>query len=517
MNIGSEMQEISSNNKRIAKNTLLLYFRMLVTMAVSLYTSRVVLNILGVEDFGIYNVVGGIVAMFGFINGSMTSATQRYLTFELGQNNRAQLTKVFSTSLSIHGIISFLIIVLAETVGLWFLWNKMQIPADRMNAAFWVFQCSVAASVIMIMSVPYNAAIIAHERMSAFAYISIIEVSLRLLIVCFLRYFHTDKLILYAALIVIVQFLIRLCYSWYCNRHFNETKYRWSWDKGLFKEMTGFASWNMFGSLAAITFTQGLNLLLNMFFGPVVNAARGIAVQAQTAIGQFSSNFQTALNPQITKYATGDMEYMHGLIFRSAKFSFFLLLLLSLPVLIETKAILTLWLKIVPDHTVVFLRIMLCTTWVYAVSNPLITAASATGKIKLYQSVVGGLLLLILPISYLCLRFGLPAYSVFIVHFVMEITAQFARLLMLRRMIRLSLREYFAKVIWSISKVTAIALAAPLAVAYWQPGEGIWNLLTICLICAISTSMSVYWFGLTPGEKIYICSKVSSIASKFKK
>ena len=428
MNIGSEMQEISSNNKRIAKNTLLLYFRMLVTMAVSLYTSRVVLNILGVEDFGIYNVVGGIVAMFGFINGSMTSATQRYLTFELGQNNRAQLTKVFSTSLSIHGIISFLIIVLAETVGLWFLWNKMQIPADRMNAAFWVFQCSVAASVIMIMSVPYNAAIIAHERMSAFAYISIIEVSLKLLIVCFLRYFHTDKLILYAVLIVIVQFLIRLCYSWYCNRHFNETKYRWSWDKGLFKEMTGFASWNMFGSLAAITFTQGLNLSLIHISEPT----------RQEAIS-------------------------------------------------------------------------------YAVSNPLITAASATGKIKLYQSVVGGLLLLILPISYLCLRFGLPAYSVFIVHLVIEITAQFARLLMLKRMIKLSLREYFSKVVWCIFKVTAIALAVPLAVAYWQPGEGIWNLLTIFLICAISTSMSVYWFGLTPGEKIYICSKVSSIASKFKK
>ena len=518
MNIGSEMQEISSNNKRIAKDTLLLYLRMLVTMSVRIYTSRVVLNILGVEDFGIYNVVGGIVAMFGFINGSMTSATQRYLTFELGQNNRAQLTKVFSTSLSIHGIISFLIIVLAESVGLWFLWNKMQIPADRMNAAFWVFQCSVAASVIMIMSVPYNAAIIAHERMSAFAYISIIEVSLKLLIVCFLRYFHTDKLILYAVLIVIVQFLIRLCYSWYCNRHFNETKYRWSWDKGLFKEMTGFASWNMFGSLAAITFTQGLNLLLNMFFGPVVNAARGIAEQAQPAIGKFSSNYRTDQSPRITKsYATGDMEYMHGLIFRSAKFSFFLLLLLSLPVLIETKAILTLWLKIVPDHTVVFLRIMLCTTWVYAVSNPLHTAASATGKIKLYQSVVGGLLLLILPISYLCLRFGLPAYSVFIVHLVIEITAQFARLLMLKRMIKLSLREYFSKVVWCIFKVTAIALAVPLAVAFWQPGEGIWNLLTIFLICAISTSMSVYWFGLTPGEKIYICSKVSSIASKFKK
>lgn len=515
MNIGSEMQEISSNNKRIAKNTLLLYFRMLATMAVSLYTSRVVLNILGVEDFGIYNVVGGIVAMFGFINGSMTSATQRYLTFELGQNNRTQLTKVFSTSLSIHAIISFLIIVLAETVGLWFLWNKMQIPADRMNAAFWVFQCSVAASVIMIMSVPYNAAIIAHERMSAFAYISIIEVSLKLLIVCFLRYFHTDKLILYAALIVIVQLVIRLCYSWYCNRHFKETKYRWIWDKTLFCEMTGFAGWNLFGNLAAITFTQGLNLLLNMFFGPVVNAARGIAVQAQTAIGQFSSNFQTALNPQITKsYATGDMEYMHGLIFRSAKFSFFLLLLLSLPVLIETKALLTLWLKIVPDHTVVFLRIMLCTTWVYAVSNPLITAASATGKIKLYQSVVGGLLLLILPISYLCLRLGLPAYSVFIVHLVIEITAQFARLLMLKRMIKLSLREYFSKVVWCIFKVTAIALAVPQAVIYCHPQHGVWNLLMVCLVCTLSTSISIYYFGLTSGEKTFISSKISVILAR---
>ena len=517
-NVRPEMQEISPNNKRIAKNTLLLYFRMLFTMAVSLYTSRVVLNILGVEDFGIYNVVGGIVAMFGFINGSMASATQRYLTFELGQDNRNQLAKVFATSLSIHAIISFFIVLLAETIGLWFLWNKMQIPADRMNAAFWVFQCSVAASVIMIMSVPYNAAIIAHEKMSAFAYISIIEVSFKLLVVYFLQYFHVDKLILYAVLIVIVQFIIRLCYSWYCNRHFKETKYRWIWDKTLFCEMTGLAGWNLFGNFAAITFTQGLNLLLNMFFGSVVNAARGIAVQAQTAIGQFSNNFQTALNPQITKsYATGDREYMHSLIFGVPNFPFFLLLFLSLPILIETKAILTLWLKIVPDHTVVFLRIMLCTTWVYAISNPLITAASATGKIKLYQSVVGGLLLLILPISYLCLRLGLPAYSVLIVHLGMEITAQFARLWMLRRMIRLSLREYFTKVIWRISKVTIIALAAPLAVAYWLPGEGIWNLLTICLICAISTSMSVYWFGLTSGEKIYISSRISSIVSKFRK
>ena len=506
------MQEISSNNKRIAKNTLLLYFRMLFTMAVSLYTSRVVLNILGVEDFGIYNVVGGIVAMFGFINGSMTSATQRYLTFELGQNNEAQLTNVFSTSLTIHAIISFLIILLAETIGLWFLWNKMQIPADRMDAAFWVFQCSVLASVIMIMSVPYNAAIIAHEKMSAFAYISIIEVSLKLLIVFVLLYFHADKLILYAILIVVVQFIIRLCYSRYCNRHFSETKYHWLWDTALFKEMTGFAGWNMFGNLADITSTQGLNLLLNIFFGPVVNAARGIAVQAQTAISQFSNNFQTALNPQITKsYATGDLKYMHSLIFRSAKFSFFLLLLLSLPVLIETKAILTIWLKNVPEYTIVFIRLMLCTTWIYAIANPMIIAASATGNIKLYQSIVGGLLLLTLPVSYLCLKCGLPAYTVFIVRLCIEIIAQGARLLMLRRMIRLSLHEYFIKVICCILKVTVIAITAPLIVVYCYTGDGIWNLLMVCIICTISTSISICYFGLSSGEKAFVRSKIADI------
>ena len=386
-----------------------------------------------------------------------------------------------------------------------------------MDAAFWVFQCSVLASVIMIMSVPYNAAIIAHEKMSAFAYISIIEVTLKLLIVYFLLCFHTDKLILYAVLIVVVQLIIRLCYGWYCNRYFNETKYRWIWDRGLFKEMTGFAGWNMFGNLAAITFTQGLNLLLNMFFGPVVNAARGIAVQAQTAISQFSNNFQTAINPQITKsYATGDLEYMHGLVFRSAKFSFFLLLLLSLPVLIETKTILTIWLKIVPEDTVVFLRIMLCITWIYAISNPLIVAASATGKIKLYQSVVGGLLLLILPVSYVCLKCGLPAYAVFVVHLCIEIIAQYARLLMLKRMIELSLREYFIKVVWCISKVTAIALAAPLAVIYCHPGHGIWNLLAVCLVCTLSTSISIYYFGLTSGEKVFVSSKITAILARIK-
>lgn len=316
--------QTSSNNKRIAKNTLLLYARMLFTMAVSLFTSRVILNTLGVEDFGIYNVVGGVVAMFGFINSSMTSATQRYITFALGIGDEKRLQTVFSTTLQIHTLIAVLIVLLGETIGLWFLYNKMQIPIERMEAAFWVLQCSIVAAVVMIISVPYNADIIAHEKMSAFAYISVLEVVLKLVIVYILIVFTVDKLILYSFLLLDVQLFIRFCYSYYCNKHFKETKYHHIWDKSLFKEMTRFAGWSMFGNLSAVLFTQGLNMLLNVFFGPIVNAARAVAVQVQSAILQFVGNFQMALNPQITKtYAQNEMLEMHKLMFRSARFSFF--------------------------------------------------------------------------------------------------------------------------------------------------------------------------------------------------
>ena len=326
------MTTASENNKRIAKNTLLLYVRTLIVMLITLYTSRIVLNTLGVTDYGIYNVVGGVVAMFGFINGSMSSATQRYITFALGAGNRNNLQKVFSIALQIHALISVLIVILGETVGLWFMYTQMQIPADRMDAAFWVLQCSIASTVIMIISVPYNADIVAHEKMSAFAYISILEAVLKLSIVYMLVVFSYDKLIVYAFLVLAVQLLICLCYSRYCYRHFEESKYHHVWDKSLFKEMTGFAGWSMFGNLSAVLYSQGLNMLLNVFFGPVVNAARAVAVQVQSAIQQFVSNFQMALNPQITKtYAKGEMHEMHKLMFRSARFSFYLLFLLSLP------------------------------------------------------------------------------------------------------------------------------------------------------------------------------------------
>lgn len=283
------MIDNKNNNTRIAKNTLMLYFRMFFTMLVSLYTSRVILNTLGVEDYGIYSVVGGIITMFTFINSAMVSSTQRYLNFELEIGNENRLRSVFNTSLQIHALISIVIIILGETVGVWFLLEKLVIPESRITAAMWVYQCSIISCVVNIMSVPYNADIIAHERMSAFAYISILEVTLKLLIVYMLVVLPSDKLTVYAILLLLVQLFIRYIYSRYCNKHFKESLLKIEFNKSLFKEMSGFAGWSFWGNLSSILYTQGINLMLNIFFGPVVNAARGIAIQVQSAVQQFVS------------------------------------------------------------------------------------------------------------------------------------------------------------------------------------------------------------------------------------
>lgn len=511
------MTDSVQNNKRIAKNTLLLYVRMLFMMAVSLYTSRVVLNTLGVEDYGIYNVVGGVVAMFGFINASMSSATQRFITFALGKDDQENLQKVFSTSLQIHFLIALIIVLLGETLGLWFLNAKMQIPDNRMDAAFWVYQCSILSTVVMILSVPYNATIIAHEKMSAFAYISIIEVVLKLAIVYILWIGSFDKLILYAGLVLAVQVLIRFCYSIYCNKNFEETKYRHIWDKFLFKEMTGFAGWSLFGNLSSVFFGQGLNILLNLFFGPVVNAARAVSVQVQSAIQQFVSNFQMALNPQITKtYAQGDLDAMHHLMFRSARFSFFLLFFLVLPVFFETDFILKLWLKTVPDHTVIFLRIMICTSLLYTLANPLIIANQATGKVKKYQIVCGGILLMILPISYIALKLGFPAYSVFIVHFIMEIIAQLARMFMLRPLISIQIREYIKFIYVPVILVAFLSILIPFSI-YVNMEATILRFFVVCQACVLSVSLVVYIIGFSRNERIFVNSKIIAVYKRLRK
>ena len=485
-------------------------------MLVALYTSRVVLNTLGVEDYGIYNVVGGVVSMFAFINWAMSSATQRFITFALGDGNIKKMQVVFSTALQIHVLIGFVIIILGESVGLWFLYNKMQIPLEREVAAFWVLQFSIILGFVGIVSVPYNADIIAHEKMSVFAYISILEAVLKLVIVYCLLFFSYDKLILYAFLLMAVQVLIRFCYSSYCHKYFKETIYCHVWDKELFKEMTNFAGWSLIGNLAAVLFGQGLNMLLNVFFGPVVNAARAVAVQVQSTVQQFVSNFQTAINPQITKsFAQGDLISMHKLMYRSARLSFFVLFFLSLPVFFETDFILAIWLETVPENTVVFLRIMLCTSLMYTLSNPLMIANQSTGKIKKYQIVCGSILLLILPVSYVFLLLGFPPCIVFIIHLVMECLAQLARMIMLRPLIGVRVRDYFYNIYMRGMVVVIVSLILP-SLFYFNIDESVFRFFSVSVTCAISVLSSAYMMGLSSSERFFLKEKIFEFICKLK-
>lgn len=511
------MPEISSNNKRIAKNTLMLYVRMFLMTGVSLYTSRVVLAALGVSDYGVYSVVGGIVTMFGFLNGAMSSATQRYITFALGKGDKERLSKVFSTTMQVHALMALVVVVLGEIVGLWFLYNKMQLPPDRITAAFWVLQCSIVSTVIMMVSVPYNADIIAHEKMSAFAYLSIADGALRLGIVYLLVISPIDKLTTYALLVVAVQIFMWFCYRLYCHRHFKESFYTRVREKTLFRELLSFSGWSVFGNLAGALFGQGLNLLLNIFFGPVVNAARAIALQVQTGLQQFVSNFQMALNPQITKtYAQDNLDDMRHLVYRSARFSFFLLFMLALPVVLEAPMILSVWLKVVPPDTVIFVRLMICIALIYTLAGPLIAANQATGKVKVYQAVCGGILLLILPISYVCLKLGMPAYSVFIVHFIMEGCCQVARMIILKPMIGISIRDYLRRIYAPIALVVLSSIALP-CFLYFSLDGGWLRLAAVCASSVLSVSVMALTLGMEKGERGFVVAKALQIIHGTKK
>ena len=508
------MPNTADNNKRIAKNTLLLYFRMLFMMVVSLCTSRVVLNALGVEDYGIYNVVGGIVAMFSVISGSLSAAITRFITYELGTGNQENLKKIFSSAVTIQIGLAVAIALLAELVGVWFLNVKMNIPESRMIAANWVFQLSLFTFAINLISVPYNATIIAHERMSAFAYISIIEALGKLAIAYFITVSPMDRLIFYALLMCAVALLVRLVYGYYCKRHFEECTYYFLWDKNLLERMFSFAGWNFIGASSAVLRDQGGNIVINLFCGPAVNAARGIAFQVNTAVHGFVTNFMTALNPQITKsYASGDREYMMTLIFQGARLSFYMLLMLSLPILVNTHYILVLWLKIVPEHTVAFVQLILLFGLSESISNPLITAMLATGKIRNYQLVVGGFQLMNLPVSYLFLRMGMFPEVVIVVAIVISQCCLAARLLMLRGMIGLSVQKYLKKVYANVLAVTFIASIYPYLLSD-NMEETFLNFILLCLIAVVCTGIAIYYVGCNKTERQFVVNKIHAIKNK---
>ena len=506
------MSDTSANNKRIAKNTLLLYVRMLFMMAISLYTSRVILSTLGVEDYGIQNVVGGVVAMFSVLSGSMSSSISRFITFELGRGEIGRLKTVFSTGVNVQLGMSLLVMVVAEAVGVWFLNCKMNIPAERMVAANWVFQCSILTFVLNLMSVPYNAAIIAHEKMSAFAYISVIEVTLKLIIVYMLIISPFDRLITYSVLLMCVGALIRFIYGYYCKRHFEECTYHFVYDKAVLKSMTSFAGWNFLGNGAYMLNTQGVNILMNMYFGVAVNAARGVATQVDVALKQFVNNFTTAVNPQITKsYAQGDLKSMHKLVCRSAKFSAFLMLFFAVPIILETDTILTLWLKNPPAYASIFLKWIIISSFMDTVlANSLVTSMFATGDIKRYQIIVTIVGCLVFPLSWLAFQLGFEPQVGYILYFIIYTILLFIRLYLLRDMVKLPIMMYVREVLFRLLPTIAICFASS-SLLLFVMGEGFIRLVLITLLNLIITSITIYFIGFEKSEKTYFNTFLSKI------
>ena len=449
---------ISVNNKRIAKNTLMLYFRMMLIMGITFYTSRVVLEALGVEDFGIYNVVGGIVSMLGVLNTAMSVGTQRYLSYELGKGDSIRFSEIYSMSINVHWVVALVVLILSETVGLFFLNYKMNILPDRMYAANWVYQFSILSYLMNILSVPYNAAIISNERMKVFAYVSIIDVFLKLGVVYILVLSDIDKLIVYSFLIFVSSFIVMQIYKFYCIRKIEGCRYLFSKDAKLFKELVSYSGWNMFGGIAVVFSNQGANLILNLFFGTTINAAYGIAMQVKNAVTVFYSNFLMALNPQIIKsYASGNVSYTDILISRGAKYCFFLLFIVSTPVLYYTSYCLSIWLKVVPDYTVVFTQLALVTAIANSLSGTVMTASQASGKIKWYQIIMGIVIMLNIPVSCVLLYFSFSPYSVLVVSFVFTVISVFMRIYLVSRLINISFFEYMKDAILPSILVLLIA------------------------------------------------------------
>lgn len=509
------MSETSENNKRIAKNTLFLYFRMIFLMCISLYTSRVVLEALGVSDYGIYNVVGGFVAMFALISSSLTGACSRFLNYEMGRGKDGQISVVFSTSLIVHIILAIVIAIACESFGVWYVNNKMIIPSDRIVAANWVFQISILNFCMNLITIPFNAAIISHEKMSTFAYVSIFEGIARL-IICFIVIISpTDHLITYAFLYMLVQVCVMIMYQIYCRKSFEECKCRLSVDIQIVKQMFSYSGWHIIGNSASILNRQGVDLVLNLFCGTMLNAAKGISNQVMNAVSAFANNFMIALNPQITQsYAQGNYQYMMSLVFRGSRFSFYLLFFLSFPIILNADIIIHIWLKTVPNYAVQLAQLSLIVALISSLSNPLVTSQNATGKVRNYQIVVGGIQLLNLPLCYIALSYGLSPISIMIVAIIVEVLSLAARLLIIPFYIRaFSAFVYIREVLIRILMVSIMAAIIPTAL-YLYMDKSIYSLVVIILSCCFFTTLSVIYIGCTKGERHMLRNQIRKQISK---
>ena len=492
-----------SENKRIAKNTLFLYMRMLLIMVVSLYTSRIILNVLGLIDFGINNVIGGIIVSLSFLTGSVSAGTSRFFAYEIGVQNHNKLSQYFKISMTTFLIVGIIILLIAETLGLWFVNTQLVIPKERLIAANWVYQFSIISFTINMLLVPYQSMIIARENMKIYTYISIIEVVLKLFIVYLLLVIRMDKLIMYAVLFAGISFLIFLTYVFYCIHKYKECSYSFFFDKSMFNEFASYSVWIIFGSISGIFRDQGINIVLNIFFGPSVNAARGIAYQVNRAISQFVSNFYTAVRPQITiRYAKGHLNEMYSLVFTSSRMCFYLIFVLSVPVIIQTPYILQLWLKQVPDMTVLLTRLVIITAILESLTYPLDTSITSTGKIRFFQIVTGGLLMLNLPISYCLLKIGYPPEITMHVAIIMAIIAHISRMWFAKKVAGVEMIRY-SKEVLLIVLIVSIVIVIPINFFY-----GLFDFknfeffCTFTMICLLWSFLVIYFMGISSQERL---------------
>ena len=502
------------SNKRIAKNTILLYIRMFIILIISLYTSRVILSVLGADDFGIYNVVGGVVVLFSFLTNAMTSSTQRFLNYNLGLNDETKTHKVFNTALITHFTIFILVLVLAETIGLWFVNTQLNIPADRSTAMLWVYQMSVITTLINIMVIPYRASIIATEKMAIFAYISILETCLKLIIVLILPHIAGDKLIVYVVLLSLISILNFIIYEEVCRRKLSFTRLDLQWDKAQYKEQISFSGWYLLGGCAMVSSKQGSNILINIFFSVAVNASVGIANQVRNAVYGFITSFQTAFNPPIVKlYAAGEFDELLKLIYRSSRFSYFLLFVLSFPIILFCKEILSMWLVDVPEYAVIFTQLVMMESFTEALSSPLWTAIGATGKVQKYQLYVSLIILLSLPLILISFRLGANPIIAFLINLIISVTALLYRFLYIKRYISYSFHDYFKQVIFPCLKITLISIPVPLILKYYFCESTISTLLILASTIFI-TMITIYLVGLNKNERLFIRNNIAKVLGK---
>jgi len=501
----------SSSNRRIAKNTLLLYFRQILIMLVSLYTVRVILEVLGVEDFGIQNVVAGMVTMFSFLSSSMASASQRFFAFDIGRNQKEKLKLTFNVTLLIYILISGIVLILLETVGLWFLHTQMVIPETRLNAAVVLYHFSVLSFIFTIFKIPFLSLVIAHEDMGVYAGTSIIEVLLKLVLVFLIRIIPIDKLVLYGVLLSIVACINTIIYVVYCRMKYSECRLSIVWEKDLFISILSFSGWSLFGNIANVLKNQGTNILLNIYFGPIVNAAKGIAQQVNSAVTSFSHNFVTAVRPQLIKlYASGSSEEMMKLALQSSKYTSFLLSLFLLPLISETKTILSIWLGQVPDFTVIFLRLILLDALIKSMTEPMMTVIQATGRIKLYQSMVGGTLLLNLPLSSLALWRGASPEVVFIVSIGLTILSSLIRLVIIKKYVLYKISDFLLIVFIPVVFVLATSFTVHYILNIILPPSLLVSVLTSVVSIFILLGL-IYFLGMNKQER----KTVNTVIVKF--